>query len=49
MKLVKESLNFERGQSPKASMGIGEEAVLKKYYEDNFFYKISHNLYKFIN
>ena len=29
MKLVKESLSFERGQSPKTSMGIGKEAKIR--------------------
>ena len=34
MKLVKESLSFERGQSPKASMGVGKIAQIKAWLDE---------------
>ena len=32
--LIKESLNFERGQSPKASMGVGKVALIKAWLDE---------------
>jgi len=51
MKLVAESLNesvnFERGQDPKASMGVGKVAEAKKMLESEFGTGINSHFYSF--
>ena len=34
MKLVREHINFQRGLDPKAAMGIGTRAQIKKWFDD---------------
>ena len=34
MKIKRENMNFERGQDPKESMGIGKRALIKKWFDD---------------